>query len=82
MKFLLLRVLPLLLIFLFLRKVILGILGIGGGRRGIPAQPPSGGELKKDPVCGAYVPVATSLSRVVNGQAVYFCSEDCRGKFR
>jgi YHS domain-containing protein len=41
----------------------------------------AGGELKKDPVCGTYVSTATSLSRMVNGQPVYFCSEDCRKKF-
>ena len=50
-----------------------------------PAGPPpvqAGGELKKDPVCGTYVSTATSLSRNVNGQAVYFCSEECRKKFQ
>jgi YHS domain-containing protein len=41
----------------------------------------AGGDLKKDPVCGTYVSTATSLSRVVGGQAVYFCSEECRKKF-
>ena len=53
----------------------------GGGRRQEPAVQP-GGELKKDPVCGTYVSTATSLSRSVNGQAVYFCSEECRKKYR
>lgn len=49
-----------------------------------PGPPPvqAGGELKKDPVCGTYVSTATSLTRIVNGQAVYFCSEECRKKFK
>jgi YHS domain-containing protein len=49
-----------------------------------PGPPPvqAGGELKKDPVCGTYVSTATSLSRTVNGQAVYFCSEECSRKFK
>ena len=42
----------------------------------------AGGELKKDPVCGTYVSTATSLSRTVKGEPVYFCSEECSRKFR
>jgi YHS domain-containing protein len=41
----------------------------------------SAGELRKDPVCGTFVPIATSLKRVVNGEAVYFCSANCRDRF-
>ena len=49
-----------------------------------PGAPPvqAGGELKKDPVCGTYVSTATSLSRMVKGQPVYFCSEECSRKFK
>jgi uncharacterized protein len=41
----------------------------------------SAGELRKDPVCGTFVPVATSLKRVVNGETIYFCSAACRDQF-
>jgi YHS domain-containing protein len=52
-----------------------------GGRTS--AQPPKvAGELKKDPVCGAYVPAATSPTKTVNGELVYFCSPECREKYR
>lgn len=49
-----------------------------------PGGPPvqAGGELKKDPVCGTYVSTAVSISRIVKGQPVYFCSEECSRKFR
>jgi YHS domain-containing protein len=50
-----------------------------------PEQPPAvstGGELKKDPVCGTYVSTSGSISRTVNGQVVYFCSAQCRDKYR
>ena len=50
-----------------------------------PQQPPTvstGGELKKDPVCGTYVSTSGSVSRTVNGQQVYFCSAQCRDKYR
>jgi len=42
----------------------------------------AGGELKKDPVCGTYVSAASSLTRNVDGHVVYFCSKECRDKFR
>ncbi len=41
----------------------------------------SAGELVKDPVCGAYVSVADSIS-VRDGNKVHrFCSYECRDKF-
>lgn len=51
-----------------------------------PQQASSGviqnaGELQKDPVCGTFVPVASSLKRVISGHAVYFCSPECRDRY-
>jgi YHS domain-containing protein len=43
---------------------------------------PAAGELKKDPVCGTYVSTAASVSRKVGGEMVYFCSAECRDKFK
>jgi YHS domain-containing protein len=48
-------------------------------------QPPavrSGGELKKDPVCGTYVSTSASISRTVHGEVFYFCSQECSDKYR
>jgi len=50
-----------------------------------PQQQPTvvtGGELKKDPVCGTYVSTALSVTRKVNGEMVHFCSPECRDKYR
>jgi YHS domain-containing protein len=55
------------------------------GPRSAARQPPSvrsGGELKKDPVCGTYVSTATSIARTVNGEIFYFCSQECSDKYR
>lgn len=41
----------------------------------------SAGELQKDPVCGTFVPVESSLKRIVSGHAVYFCSPECRDRY-
>ena len=58
-------------------------------RRDVSRQPPPasapnvvlGGELKKDPVCGTYVSTGASVTRTVNGQVLYFCSQECRDKY-
>jgi YHS domain-containing protein len=46
------------------------------------ADVPAGGELKKDPVCGTFIAAATSLQKRVGGEMYYFCSADCRDKFK
>ncbi len=43
---------------------------------------PSGGELKKDPVCGTYVSTTASLSRKVGSETFYFCSAECRDRYK
>jgi YHS domain-containing protein len=42
----------------------------------------SGGELKKDPVCGTYVSTALAVTRTVNGELIHFCSKECRDRYR
>ena len=48
-----------------------------------PQSPPAtgGGPLKRDPVCGTYVPVDNSVRKSVNGEVLYFCSPECRDKY-
>ena len=46
------------------------------------ANAPSGGELKKDPVCGTYVSQGAAVIQKVGGQIVHFCSVECRDKYR
>jgi len=51
---------------------------------GAPRRPTveSGGELKRDPVCGTFISTASALQKKVGGEVYYFCSEECRGKFK
>jgi uncharacterized protein len=42
---------------------------------------PSGGELKKDPVCGTFIAATTAHQKKVGGVIYYFCSAECRDKF-
>ena len=54
--------------------------GASGSRP--PSSPSSGGELKKDPVCGTFISTATAFQKFSNGQTYYFCSTECRDKFK
>lgn len=47
------------------------------------ARPKSAGEeMVFDTVCNSYIPVSSAISLKVNGELEYFCSEECREKFR
>ena len=39
-------------------------------------------KLARDPVCGTYVAPGTALSLSAGGSTHYFCSEECRAKYR
>jgi len=52
-----------------------------GPARGAPSVQ-SGGDLKRDPVCGTYVSTTASLSKTVQGQVWHFCSAECRDRFK
>jgi YHS domain-containing protein len=77
--------LPTLLLLLFLRSIVVSFLSNRRRARSAPTPPQrpvqSGGELKKDPVCGTYVSVAASVTRSINGQIVHFCSKECRDRY-
>jgi YHS domain-containing protein len=72
----------------FIRQVILLVLRAFSPKAPGPSGPPpapreqSGGELKKDPVCGTFVAVASSVKRNVDGEVIHFCSTACRDKYQ
>jgi YHS domain-containing protein len=43
---------------------------------------PTGGELKKDPVCGTFISAETAMQKRVGAATYYFCSVECRDKFK
>ncbi len=77
-------VLPI-LVFLLVRSFLKNLFSSGKSvRRQAPPRDPgvvSGGELKKDPVCGTYVSTALSVTRTVNGEVLHFCSRECRDRY-
>jgi YHS domain-containing protein len=77
-----------LLFFLFLRSILRSF--FAGFRRSAPparSSPPppavrAGGTLHKDPVCGTYVSSDSAIAQNEAGVTVYFCSPECRDKYR
>ena len=55
-----------------------------GAPSAAPQRPtvPSGGELKKDPVCGTFISTATPIQKKIGAEVYYFCSPECRDRFR
>jgi YHS domain-containing protein len=40
------------------------------------------GELKRDPVCGTFVPVSTAVRKTTKDETLYFCSTECRDRYQ
>lgn len=76
-RLLLLAILVLLVARAFWR-VVDGILQAAGK----PDRRASSVKLVRDPVCGTYVAPGTALSLSAGGATHYFCSEECRAKYR
>jgi YHS domain-containing protein len=64
-------------------KFFVGSSTTAAGRQTRPPGPPrvpSGGTLRQDPVCGAFVSESIAIRQGSGGDALYFCSEECRKK--
>jgi YHS domain-containing protein len=56
--------------------------GPAGPRAGSTPPLPTSEALKRDPVCGTYLAPSTAVQKKVGGVTYYFCSPECREKFR
>jgi YHS domain-containing protein len=83
-RYFLLRIVLPLVLFLLVRSVLQSIFKTARGTsvKERPPDVPAGGELKRDPVCGTYVAVNPGLSISAKGQTYYFCSKECRDRYR
>jgi YHS domain-containing protein len=74
-----------LLIFYIIRSILQGFIE---GTRASTSKQESGksgvkmGRMEKDPVCGMYVDVATSVVATFEGMPKYFCSTECLNKYK
>lgn len=88
MKFLIIRILIPLVVFLVLRSVLRAIFSGSHSsdvaeKRDADINPSSASSvLKKDPVCGTYVAASTGITHQTHGETLYFCSKECRDKYR
>lgn len=85
-RFFVLRIVLPLVLLLVLRSVIVylwrAFAGSGSVQKQAAGGVKPGGELKRDPVCGTYVSLASAVTKTVDGQVLHFCSPSCRDKFR
>ena len=63
-------------------RVIDGIMEAASGQSDRRANRASPVKLVRDPVCGTYVAPGSALSLTAKGSTHYFCSEECRAKYR
>jgi len=67
---------------MMVRGVITGAVGCGHQARGRSEPQGPVTKLVRDPVCGTHVAPRTSLALVSGGTTHYFCSQECRDKYR
>ena len=82
--FLLIGIFLITLIRMFLHVILKGMgemMNTGTAPPQRPPAPPSSGELKRDPVCGTFVPSNTTFQKTVRGESHHFCSAECRDKY-
>lgn len=75
----LLVILILSFVFYLVATLFIGFARRSNPRRKRPEE--SGGEMVKDPICDTYVPKSRAIQRRLNGQSVYFCSQDCANAY-
>jgi uncharacterized protein len=56
--------------------------GLTGGQTSRTSVPQQGVQMVRDPVCGTFVVPDRALTLSVGRQQLYFCSTDCRDKYR
>ena len=88
------ELISLIFFFLLIRQVIVAIMTMVRGNNHPPNPGPqfqqqqqstelhTSGELRKDPVCGTFVPTTTAFTKPFEGGTVYFCSKDCRDRYK
>ena len=76
------------LVAVYLVRQVLAILassfkgGFGGSAKSSSSAGGTIGELKKDPVCGTFISTETAFQKAVGGETMYFCSKECRDKYK
>jgi len=53
-----------------------------GGRTGGASVPQRGVQMLRDPVCGTFVVPGNAVALGAGGERLYFCSAECRDKYR
>ncbi len=80
------RILLIGILLYLLYRLLKNVFTLPGGResrrfRKAPSTERIKDEMVKDPVCQVYVPMREAVSKVIQGERHYFCSEECRNRF-
>lgn len=54
----------------------------GAGKQTRRPAVPVSESLKQDPVCGMFIAPSTSVQKTIGGTTYYFCSAQCRDRFK
>ena len=84
-RIMIIRLIFTVIIVYFVYRLVKGLFLPSGKRQeNFPRKPASiqGEDLVKDPYCGTYVPVSTASKVSINGEELYFCSNECIEKYR
>jgi len=76
------RAILLLILFSILLWALKGMFASGKARRPTRGGTSEGEEMVKDPVCGVYVPLSSSVRKITGGRTVYFCSDKCKDSYK
>jgi len=76
------RAILLLIFFSTLIWALKGLFSSGKARKFARGASSAGEEMVKDPVCGVYVPLSSSVRKIADGRTVYFCSEKCKDSYK
>ncbi|MBW2108546.1 MAG: hypothetical protein JRI36_07775 [Deltaproteobacteria bacterium] len=61
--------------------------GLGGSTRSqtraehVNASSPVDDIMVKDPFCQTYIPKREAIRTIIDGETVYFCSQECRDRY-
>ena len=77
-----LRIIILCLLFYLLFRLLVGSKKKGAAKRGGGETMPAQDILVEDPVCKVCIPKKQALTLQDDGKIIYFCSPECREKFK
>lgn len=82
MLWFLIRLLLLVILFIFIKRLWFTLAGAVKSEGGLPPRPPEAPQmLVRDPECGLHLPMGDALTLHREKNNLYFCSRECRDAY-